>query len=305
VTDEGALEVRKILDDVYGRYPLPKPRGHAVRERIEFRIPESLAERYLPADCGRRIGIARSLHLTPGDAVLLEVKRIEQRLRARGGFFTAWEIQRRYSRRELESAELLHVYPRSVFEPAGEDCGTEYDDSKACAHCGAGAVQTTALFLDGRRIPRGADFSRTIADEIVVSARVVGLFEEHGLTGARFDPVRLANRGGKESEDHFQLRVVGRPVELDPSTRAGDNLFDEFEGGRCQRGDLVGLNLLSEVAVQRATVRAADVLVTRQMVGVRRGLLKPQPILLCSPRAWRVVDTSKLRGLVVEVAHLR
>jgi hypothetical protein len=277
-----------------------------MRERIEFRIPESLAERYLPADCGRRVGIARSLRLTPGDAVLLDVKRIDQRLRTRGGaFFTEWEIQRRYSRRELENAVLLHVYPRIVFEPAGEECGTEYDDSKACAHCGAGAVQTTPLFLDGRRIPRGADFSRTIADEIVVSARVVDLFHKHSLSGAGFDPVRLANRGGTASEDHFQLKVVGRPLEIDPSTRAGDNLFDESQGGRCQRGDLVGLNLLSEVAVQRATVPAADVMVTRQMVGVRRGLLRPQPILLFSQRAWRVVDASKLRGLVVEVAHLR
>lgn len=48
----------------------------------------------------------------------------------------------------------------------------------------------------------------------------------------------------------------------------------------------------------------ADVMVTKQMIGVRRGLLRPRPMLLLSPRAWRAIEDAKLKGLAVEVAHL-
>ena len=68
-------------------------------------------------------------------------------------------------------------------------------------------------------------------------------------------------------------------------------------------GDVVGLNLLSEVTVRRATLPEADVMETRQMIGVRRGLLRPRPLLLLSARAWRAVSAAGIRGLSVEVAH--
>jgi hypothetical protein len=66
----------------------------------------------------------------------------------------------------------------------------------------------------------------------------------------------------------------------------------------------VGINLLSEVTAKAATIPKADLMATRQMVGVRRGLLRPRPILLLSPRAWRAIEGANLKGLVVEVAHL-
>jgi len=274
-----------------------------MQEVIEFRVPEEHAKRFLPPDAGASAGIARSLVLNVDDPELEGIKRIDRQLRAEGrAFYTAWIVSRHYTRRELDQADLLHVWPKRVFEPAGEECGTTYDDAKACPECGAGAPQTSPLFLDGRRIPKNVDFARTIADEIVVSRRVVEVFRE--LTGVGFETVLLSNRGGMPSEDHLQLKVVGQPVDLDSATRAGEDPFDADSYGRCPRGDVVGLNLLSEVTVKGETIPESDVTATRQMVGVRRGLLRPRPMLLLTPRAWRAIEEAKLKGLVVEVAHV-
>jgi hypothetical protein len=298
-----------------------------MREFIEFRIREENAAQYLPLGTGESVGYGvRKVVVETSDPLFSEIGRLHRMFRARGAFFfSGREYRRRYSRREVVEARLLHVWPKRVFEPAGEECGTVYDESAACGHvfartseteicghrvpasvdtCGVGARQVTPLFLDGRRIPRNVDFARTIAGEIVVSARVVQVFQERGLSGAEFDAIRRSNRHGEPSHDHYQWKVVGSPVELDPATRAGEDPFDEHGYGRCPRSHVVGLNLLSEVTVKAAVVPETDVLATRQMVGVRRGLLRPRPLLLLSPRGWRAVEDAKLKGLIVEVAHL-
>jgi hypothetical protein len=43
---------------------------------------------------------------------------------------------------------------------------------------------------------------------------------------------------------------------------------------------------------------------TKQHVGVRRGLLRPEPMLLISPRLWESVIQQKLSGMNFEVVHL-
>lgn len=297
-----------------------------VQETIEFRVPVENATEHLPAGLGTALGSVRRVELALDDPLVARIGSLQRQHSAEGrAFFHGWMIHRRYSRRELDEAQLLHVWPKKTFEPAGEECGTVYDDAEACDHvfaqtpeteicghripasidsCGAGARQVTPLFLDGRRIPRNVDFARTIAGEIVVSARVVQVFQEQGLSGAEFDAIRLSNRNGDPSHDHYQWKVVGTPVELASATRAGSNPFDEYAYGRCPRGHLLGLNLLSEVTVKAAAVPEADVLATRQMVGVRRGMLRPRPLLLLSPRGRRAIDDAKLKGLIVEVARV-
>ena len=299
-----------------------------MREEIILRIPEKNARDYLPDDVGKRLGDSlREIRLVTGDPLVEQLRRLVREYRKRGEvFFTGWNIQRRYSRRALEEAVLLQFWPKTVFEPAGEECGTVYDDESACNHvfepasemvvsgyripmaastCGTGSLQVTPLYLDGRHIPGKADFARTIADEVVVSARVRDLFSKKGLTGVEFNPVLLCNKDGRPSQQHFQLNVVGPRVELHASTKAGANYFDETSYGRCPRGHVAGLNLLSEVHVQKTSLAETDVLATKQLIGVRRGILRPHPILLLSQRAWRIITNAKLRGLIFEIAHIK
>ncbi len=277
-----------------------------MRETVEFRVPEDDAVRYLPGGAGVKRGIARRLILAVDDPLFHEIGQIDRQLRvAGGGLVTGWMAIRHYSRREFEEAERFHVWPRKTFEPAGEECGTAYDDSKACPSCGGGAPQETPLLLDARRLPRSLDFAQTIAGELVVSRRAAEVFRRNGLSGGTFDPVRLSNKAGLASTEYFQLSVAGSAAEFDAATRFGEDPFDTTRYGRCPRGDLAGLNLLSEVFVKRAGAPMLDVAATRQMVGVRRGLLRPRPVLLLSPRAWRAIGEANLKGLNVEVAHLR
>ena len=298
-----------------------------MHESVEFRIPEESASAVLPPGAGSRIGYGiRKVVVDTEDPLFLAIGKADRLFRQRGSsLFSGWEIRRRYTRRELAAAELLHVWPRRVFEPTGEECGTLYDESDACRHvfarsaaaefcgwragpladtCGVGANQVTPLRIDGRRIPKGLDFAQTIAGEIVVSRRVEEVFRAEGISGAGFDPVMLSNNGGQRSDTHLQLKVVGARVEVSNATRAGAAPFDETQYGRCPYGHLIGLNVLSEVTVVTPPSNGTDLMATRQMVGVRRGLLRPRPILLLSSRAWRAIDAMKLKGLGVEVAHL-
>jgi hypothetical protein len=296
-----------------------------VQEIIEFRVPAENAA-CLPPGTADNIGYGMTRVLVEKDhPALSEIRKLHRAFQEEGKcFFSGWAYHRRYSRRELEESQLFHIWPKRTFEPAGQELGTGYDESSACHYvlefqstievggrsvtiprstCGWGARQVTPLILDGRSIPRLLDFSRTIADELVVSRRTVEVFQKQDLTGAQFDPILLSNEGGKPSQNHYQLRVVGAQAELDAGTRAGGNPFDEDSYGRCPRGHILGLNLLSEVTIMRQSCQGADLMATRQMVGVRRGLLRPRPILLTSPKTWRAIEGASLKGFALEVAH--
>jgi hypothetical protein len=91
--------------------------------------------------------------------------------------------------RELAAAQLFPVDVTNRFEPAGEACGTVYDEMAACPICQAGAQQIGLLVLNPRRIKRRWDIGATIADELVFSRRAVDLLRAEGITGVDFAPV--------------------------------------------------------------------------------------------------------------------
>jgi hypothetical protein len=92
----------------------------------------------------------------------------------------------RPSQLELDTAELFHLLVDSVFEPTGEECGTTYDETSGCSICGAGARQTSNLFLNVKRIPKGKDISKTIGGEVIVSGRAAQVFRQANITGVEF-----------------------------------------------------------------------------------------------------------------------
>jgi hypothetical protein len=279
-----------------------------MRELIEFRIPEEYAATWLSDDEGVSLGgSVRKFQLETHDPRMDVIADAERALKRQGRtFFTAWKQRRIYGATELESAALLRLKVSTVFEPAGEAGGTQYDESEACRHCGAGAKQVGPLFLDAKRIPRGKDFAKTIAGEIVLSRRASDLFVRHGITGIGLHPIRWKGAKSLELPEWSQLVVKRESIEVVAPTRAGNDPFDDDPEGefRCPKGDLIGLNLLSEVFVSAVGRGEVDFAASRQFTGVRRGLLRPQRVLLVSPKVWRLIDSEKLRGCEVEVAHL-
>jgi hypothetical protein len=282
-----------------------------LKEQYEFRVLEKYAPLLFADGEGKRGILARIIKIDGDDPRLPIVGDLDKKihLEASESFFYGWDIVRRYTSDELASARLfqLMIIPSAHFEPAGEECGTVYDESTACSRCGAGATQVGPLVLDLKRIPKGKDISRTIAGEVVVSKRVVDLFGGNGVDGVNLTPVHDCRSPDVESEDWFQLQIKDTHAELVPPTRAGINPFDDDESGtcRCATGDLIGLNLLSEVTISSVSRGQADFIASRQFVGVRRGLLRPQRIMLISAKVRELISLEKLKGSAIEVAHVR
>lgn len=278
-------------------------------ETCEFRIVEEFAPKlFAPAE-GKRLGDSvRQVEVSTNDPRFDSIGRLQRETREKTdrSFFYGWILRRRYSKAEKDAAALFKLKVTSTFEPAGEECGTNYDESTACPRCGAGARQTTLLCLPEKRIPKSKDISRTIAGEIVVSRRVVELFARHGITGAKLSPLRSSPSSSAESKEWFQLKVPNANAEIIAPTRVGIDPFDDDAKGeyRCPLGDLIGLNVLSEVFIKSTSLGDVDIICTRQFVGARRGLLRPEQIILVSPKVRRLIESERLKGVEIEVAHL-
>ncbi len=303
-----------------------------MHETIEFRIPEDRADRFLrPTDGVRLASSVRKLTLGASDPLMSKIASIERQLRAQGDFFfLGWHILRRYTDEEFQAARALKMIIRHVFEPAAEECGTVYDQSQACPYCGSGGRQVSGLVLEARSLPKRGNLAiaKTIAGEVVVTQRFVDLFRANKLRGAEFEVVRQKRRSAHAIPGWYELMVTSTRLAIAAPTRAGVEPFDDgcqsrtHKGGsyngsalagswcdrrgdyRCPLGHTIGLNLLSELTVEHNGFRDCDIAATKRCVGVRRGLLRPQPLLVVSPIFRELVIRHGLKGMDFEVAHL-
>ena len=280
-----------------------------MKATYEFRVLEEFAPLLFEPSEGKRLGeTVRKVEIEASDPRFDAIGKLQAEIQAKSdrSFFYGWNIRRRYAQSELQSAKLFHFTVVSTFEPSGEECGTTYDTSTECPHCHAGASQSSSLILNIKKIPKHKDFCRTIADENLVSRKVADLFAKHGITGAIFRPIYPKRSLNAASQDYFQLVVPEIGAEIVAPTIVGVDPFDSDSKGefRCPYGDLLGLNLLSEVTIDFATIPEADIFLTRQFLGMRRGLLRPEREILISPKLWRLIVSEKLKGYEVEVAQL-
>jgi hypothetical protein len=234
-------------------------------------------------------------------------------------FFYGWSIKRKYSQKEFENAKLLHLIIDTTFEPAGEECGTLYDEGTACLICGADRKQIGLLKLKKSSIPK-KDIARTIAGEVVVSEKFALAIKHRRLKGVILKPIDF----NESSNDYYQLFSLAE-VQLSQNTLTGVNPFDfssssdgiEFSisGGyqfkldreiyNCPNGDTVGLNLLSETYIWNCSaINNNDLLISKQKLGVKRGLLRPEPLYFCSTAFKQMIQDEKLSGFSFEIANV-
>lgn len=281
-----------------------------MQETFEFRVNADFAPLLFAESEGRNGELVRVVRIKPNDPRFPDIGRLQRECRAKHGrpFFFGWSIERSYSRSEHAKAALYRLGLTRWFEPAGEECGTVYNESAACSRCGAGARQETPLRLDIRRIPRGVDFACSIAGEIVVSAKAATLLSQHSLNGIRL--LQVENSAGVQEslgEPYFQLLVEHGSVDIVPPTQTGIEPFDLDRDGahRCMEGDVIGLNLLSPVSISRNSDSHADLFASNQFVGMRQGLLRPSRVLFSSPRLIAAISASRLRGIRPEIAYVQ
>src|ERR1700722_6998147 len=129
-----------------------------MKEIVELRFYEKYAPLLFRDDEGKRLGdIVRKILIDTTDPRYKEIGRLQRELG--GSIFAGWRIHRRYTKAELAAAQCFLFVGGGTFEPSGEECGTEYNESAACPKCGAGAVQVSDLRLDLRKVPKNKDMA--------------------------------------------------------------------------------------------------------------------------------------------------
>ncbi len=104
--------------------------------------------------------------------------------------------------------------------------------------------------------------------------------------------------------------ITLQQIDLSNNTIAGIDPFDlstycKQEIYKCPKGHTIGLNLLSEPhVVSTPLIKEYDFFASKQKIGVKRGLLRPEPLYLCSPSFRNMVLEEKLKGFGFEVAHI-
>lgn len=278
-----------------------------MKETLELRINYDYAHLLFKADEGKNLGTSvKVVELSKEDPRYNEIPIIAKRVQQKydKAFFFGWEIKRKYSKKELEASTLLHLKIKTVFEPAGEECGTLYDETVSCEVCGANRKQISPLTLKHGSVPK-KDIARTIAGEVVVSEKFAATCKQRELKGLLLEPIIF----DKGTSNFFQL-IASSQIELSHNTIAGINPFDlstssEGEIYKCPKGHTIGLNLLSEPHVLNIQpIGECDFYMSKQKVGVKRGLLRPEPIYFCSQAFRKMIEEERLTGFEFEIANI-
>jgi hypothetical protein len=241
-----------------------------MREIVDFRINERYFERLFAPHEGKRLGdMVCQIDVETSDPRFQQIGEMEKQVRAetegREFFFSYAGERRVYTRAELEAAEILGFGIWWCFEPAGEDCGTIYDESAVCPHCGAGRRQISDLVLDLRKAPKRKDMACTIADEWIVSQRLAEIMLDAGLTGFELRPVR------------HKARYIDDPIDLNWVPAGRELLRRATEAGipPPPSGEfLVWLNRPEQAALNARADR--EYVERREKRAARRG--KPPPV---------------------------
>lgn len=288
-----------------------------MKEILELRVNSDYAHLLFKEDEGKQLGtFVKLIGITKDDDCYGKIEAIQRDVIEKydSNFFFGWEIIRKYTSKELESSDFFHLLIPKVFEPSGEECNTIFEESKACSICGANREQVGALFLKKGTIPKKKDICITIAGELVVSQRFIECVEKYNLKGIEFKPI-MYKTGVSE---YYQI-FGSKTITLSDKTLVGVDPFDlsersdtfdrygnlESEIYKCPNGDTIGLNLLSELFLEEdLKLKEYDFLKSKQNIGVKRGLLVPTPVYICSKVFRNMVINEKLIGFKFEIAHI-
>lgn len=280
-----------------------------MREVYEFRIAAEFAGLLFEDHEGKVVGEnwIRLIEIEKNDPRFEQIGRLEKEIYRKYGktLYYGWKIKRSYTEEELLAADILELKIASFINSAGEVCGTEYDETNACSVCGTGSVQISNLRLPLSKIPEHNDISRTISGEIVISRRLVDLLNKNSITGYTIRPIYACRTSGKQSNKWVQLIPKKCDIDIVNPTKIGINPFHpDMEGHyACTGCSLLGLNQLSELWINKTSDKSLELRASKQFIGVRRGMLRPERMLFISSHIWGLLSKNGIRGFQVEVAH--
>lgn len=278
-----------------------------MKEIYEFRVREKYAKEFLPADLGEcKMNLVRIVFAEKDTELFQQIQCLTKFVQERDNrfLFFGWGIQRIYSKSEISKAELLLLKIKRTFEPSGEECGTEFDKTHVCEYCGTGVRQISDLQLAYNSIPKSVDISRTISSEVIISEQMKDILEKNSIKGYEIKPISSLSK--KTLLIRYHQLFVKAKVKINQNTITGNDTFDYDIGNtyRCRNGHTAGLDILSELAVDRNSWDGSDIVATEQLFGVNRSLLRTYPLIAISQKLYRALSASQIKGFSVEVVHL-
>ena len=115
----------------------------------------------------------------------------------------------------------------------------------------------------------------------MISVELLGQLRQQGIS-IQTGPV-LPPRGDSPDSNWRQVMKPVGDVEISSTTRIGNGPFDDASGQyRCPSGCVLGLNVLSEVVIAGEGLGGRHLALTRQCIGLRRGVLFPSPLIIVS-----------------------
>jgi len=128
-----------------------------MREFLELRLSAEEAALYVPGYATQSLDPLDTvrLHLDVREPLVEKLRTVKADYQEQGTtLFTMCELTVHYTAKELQAAEWIKVEFWPFFMPSGEECGTRYDEARACLLCGAGAPQLGELRLNVAASPR-------------------------------------------------------------------------------------------------------------------------------------------------------
>lgn len=235
-----------------------------------------------------------------------------------------WDFFYKYTDKELDGADLFRIKILNTIDTCGEECGTKYDESISCPICGAGRKQVGLLKLSSNLSFAGYDIYKTIGGEIIVTKRFQELLLKNNIQGIIFQPIIING----EISPYFMQLIATVSIDISHKTRFGIDYFDKMnipssnektinicghnitipkEIYVCPNHDLLGLCLLSELFIDKESFRLHhyDFMKTMQYVGVKRGMLRPEPLYVCSKSFFEMIKRENIYGMEFDIAHIK
>ncbi|MRG96563.1 hypothetical protein [Polyangium spumosum] len=272
---------------------------------INDRIPGGPQTILGPAGCGPDVAVLDEV----ADATVITLDDTDERLALlqslleERGLRCSVRRNDRFTDEELEAARLLVMeYDTNATVFAGPMMGTTYDMSDACNRCGAGARQTSALFIDGEMLPRleGRRAATTSHEEPLVDEKLAAALALSGATGLSFRDVFAAF---EERGFRIPWRQVCATHPLPPMSPRSTGI-EHYEPCPCGRSCFTGKEEVPLRLAYRASDLAdiRDVNVTWEWYGISKytGDLSesvlPYPLFLVTPKVRRIFLDAGITG---------
>lgn len=265
-------------------------------------VPGGAATILEPAGCGSDVADVNDVPVLNQIFVRVKLDEFDERVAKLLALLGKYGVQVdtatyiEYSEEDRQNARLLWMI-RDINEnvSAGLGYGTKYDMSEACANCGTGARQTSALYINGQRglaLIRKHRAIGTWQDHILVDGGMVKKLNDAKVTGISFGDVRARHESGKWSEvarDQILIEHIMPPMRGEFPAEDDEDLCKV-----CRRG---GRRRFSQTPYrQEDLIGMKDFNLTWEWFGAfwpenkekQRGAQRPHPRVLVTPKVMNI-----------------